>query len=37
MSKPETRKAQMQADRDAQIAKANERKAAAEARIEATK
>lgn len=36
MGRPETRKAMMQAERDAQIAEANEHKAAAEARIVAT-
>ena len=35
MGKPETRKKVMQAQRDEQIAEANERKAAAEARIAA--
>ena len=35
MGDPNRRKAVMQAERDAQIAEANERKAAAEARIEA--
>lgn len=34
MGNPEARKAKMQAERDAQIAEANERKAAAEARID---
>ena len=34
---PAQRQAKMQAERDAQIAEANKRKAAAEARIEATK
>ncbi len=34
---PSQRQAKMQAERDAQIAKANERKAAAEARINETK
>ena len=37
MGKPSVREAMLQAERDAQIAEANERKAAAEARIEATK
>ena len=37
MSKSETRKKLMQSERDKQIAAANERKAAAEARINATK
>ncbi len=37
MSKPETRKALMQEERDEKIAQANVRKAAAEQRIEATK
>lgn len=37
MGKPSTREAMMQAERDAQIAEANKRKAAAEARIETTK
>lgn len=37
MGKPETRKAMMQAERDEQIKKANERKEAAEARINAAK
>ena len=35
MGDPNRRKAVMQAERDAQIAEANERKAAAEARIDA--
>ena len=35
MSRPETRKAMMQAERDAQIEEANKRKAEAEARIKA--
>lgn len=34
---PSQRQAKMQADRDAQIAEANERRAAAEARIDAAK
>lgn len=37
MSKPETRKALMQEERDEKIAQANARKAQAEQRIEATK
>lgn len=37
MGNPETHKAMMQEERDAQIAEANERKAAAEARIDALK
>lgn len=37
MGKPETRKAMMQAERDAQIAAAKERTAAAEARIQTAK
>ncbi len=35
MGRPETRKAMMQAERDAQIEEANQRKAEAEARIKA--
>ena len=37
MGKPETRKKVMQAQRDEQIVEANERRAAAEARIDAAK
>ena len=37
MGSPETRKAKMQAERDAQIAEANKRKEEAEARIAAAK
>ena len=37
MGRPETRKAMMQAERDAQIEAANQRKAEAEARIESAK
>lgn len=37
MGRPETRKAMMQAERDAKIAEANKRVSAAQARIDAVK